>query len=38
MTLSNPASAVDGGIPVLPDAGCAWPAATDSHRWAPFYA
>ena len=23
----NPAHAVDGGIPVLPDAGCAWPGA-----------
>lgn len=30
---ANPASAVDGGIPVLPDAGRRWPAATDSHRW-----
>jgi hypothetical protein len=28
----NQTSAVDGGIPVLPDAARAWPAATDSHR------
>jgi hypothetical protein len=30
--LHNPASAVDGGIPVLAGAGRAWPAATDSRR------
>ena len=28
----NPASAVDGGIPVLSVTVCAWPAATDQHR------
>jgi hypothetical protein len=30
----NPASAVDGGIPLQPNSELRWPAATDSHRWA----
>ena len=31
-TSLNPAGTVDGGIPSLLLAGCAWPAATDPHR------
>ena len=30
---SNPASSVDGGIPILLHTECSCPAATDPHRW-----